>query len=529
MFCPKCGSQNADSVKFCESCGADMTEADVKAPVADTTSTAKKAEGKKFPLVSLIRNSAICLFAIIFFIFSFLPFISIDVQGGVDGTMKLSPLQTIILLTDTFYEYDDYDNAEFMKESSIYEDIEEIEKDAYKAMAKDPEKRSSDEEDALSEYMYLYTRFQLRQKSSYTPVSLIVAAIASLVYMGVCAALVIVSAFSILSVFGILVKKQSKAIYRYTAGLFAAVPAALLVAYYATYQASAAIGRFLGMTVVGTSLGGCAITVIVLSILGIIGLAVLRYIFTSDRVTGAITPRIIAIVLSVIVLCLAFAPLMSTTAEWKYTENFKEKEAEMTFSIAPNYFSYLTLSKSERNSIEYDIVDAYEKSKDAVDEDGGILYTDNYFGRYTEKEAEEEGAVTNNEYLSIMILKTLPKYSDVVITAMSLIYTVVVAGAMVILWQNLYYFARGTYSEKTVKKAKKVSGLVAMIAGLIVVTFIVGLSFFAVLPKTYSFGIGWGILLMIAFAFGSMFCPHKLSKDVEQTNDQYAYTGNWNA
>lgn len=40
MFCPKCGRENADGLKFCGGCGADMTTANTSAPSAVTAGTA---------------------------------------------------------------------------------------------------------------------------------------------------------------------------------------------------------------------------------------------------------------------------------------------------------------------------------------------------------------------------------------------------------------------------------------------------------------------------------------------------------
>ena len=61
MFCPKCGSQNADETKFCRGCGADVSNALALAPAP--AASGRRFSGKKESAPRSIEEKQIELFS----------------------------------------------------------------------------------------------------------------------------------------------------------------------------------------------------------------------------------------------------------------------------------------------------------------------------------------------------------------------------------------------------------------------------------------------------------------------------------
>ena len=129
MYCEKCGAQLGSCALFCNNCGACVTQnaeneeknTDIAVEIETVAvSVAPKSNTAKNVML-IVRNSLIMLLAAVMLAFSFLPVISVGTDySGVDVKMHLSPIDSIRITIDSFFEYSSPD------ESHVYGYISEL-------------------------------------------------------------------------------------------------------------------------------------------------------------------------------------------------------------------------------------------------------------------------------------------------------------------------------------------------------------------------------------------------------------------
>ncbi|MBR5817196.1 MAG: zinc ribbon domain-containing protein, partial [Clostridia bacterium] len=233
MYCEKCGAQLGSCALFCNNCGAGVTQnvenegknTDVAVETVAISVASKSNTAKNVMLI--VRNSLIMLLAAVMLAFSFLPVISVGTDySGADVKMHLSPIDSIRITIDSFFEYSSPD------ESHVYGYISELSEelsDEIGTTVKDKEILKKYENE-ISRCAVLTLRLQLSLEGMRAPISFYCAAILSLLYMLLTVAFFVFSIFNLLSTFSII--RMGKRSLGWFNSIFAATPVFMIALFF---------------------------------------------------------------------------------------------------------------------------------------------------------------------------------------------------------------------------------------------------------------------------------------------------------
>lgn len=516
-FCINCGSQLTDEALFCSACGTKQETPEVapydstktatapsvseeicvderEAPRADVAPESVAKAKRKLPVFSIIRNSVILLVAFVLLIGSFMPISRISAEDynlfSVDETENVdfgvTTIQQVILIFDSFKELEDDE----IMDSKIYEKIEDLTDDLEDLDEDDLDDLSSSDRKKFDKLFFNMLRLMMQSEDVSAQNCLVVSAAFGILYIAFAIAFFVVALLNLLSILGI-TNGNREGLHKKSLVLLTLAPAMLLITYYANYMFTTG------------KLSAISIWTIVLSALAIALTTALRYIFKKKDETSVIVTRGIAIGLAIIVFCLAFAPVISV--------GFKTE-------LETGKVSKIELSHNAPFFTEFDLP---ELSLDEVDDlrDTSKQYKKNYFENLFssfERFSKKEATGGTGEAINATILVTLlgSKSEDLMLDAMSLGYIpfiIMAIGALIILWQNLYFLATGKYSKKLIVTGKIISAAFAIVALAFVVVFVIIITPYIddYLIKSYDLGISAGVVFMAIFALGSLFCPSR--------------------
>ena len=546
-FCCDCGTKLPASAKFCSSCGEKQISVDSKrsksyaeetcvtaatesAPVKAALIKEKHAKppkpvkpmkpsklGKKW-FIPLIRNSILTIIAVVMLVMAFMPVSKISLNDTMgltsedvpDIQMNITPVRAITIMLSSFRSQD-MDDAEDELYDMLLE-IQEDYEDEFKELNKDgwDELSKSDKAvitDILDTFIYEAYKVGVSVEDMSIAPQLYIAGALSLAYICAAIALLVVAILNMLSTFNI-IKSEKGSLYKWTVLLLTLIPAFTVVlnyVYYITFpsafQTSAA----------KSSIAGSAIAAIVISSIVIIGLFVLRIIFTKDRSVKVIVKRGVALAISIIVICLAFTPILKTSYEIIPSGSTNEREFE--YSVYSPFYVYFGFLTEEEWEYADDMKNLYknEKQEHFVD----LLERMEYNSK---KELTSGiGEMSNYEFISDLYFCYM---GELVIIAplLMLCQLVAVIGAGFVMWQMLRYFAIGEINRKFIISGK----LVALLFGAGAVASNIILAIFAVsatnkyAPDGFSCSIALGVFFFMAFAIAMLALPVNSKRKTEE-------------
>ncbi len=491
-FCPYCGLKQTD-----ESAVASASEAAKATPPA-FEKTAKRG----LRITSIIRNSAILALAVLLLVGSFFPISRLNANEIAentntndfkhsDVTLGLNTFQYITLFFDSFK---DAENPWELQELSpkLYAEIEDLAEDL-EDMPYDIELEAltAKEKRMVSRLLYLTMRGVTQLDTKGPSVSLVLCAVFGILNILVSVALFVLSLLNLLATFDLISRGKAQ-LYRWTAALTTATPAVILACHR------------VGHLYLGGSLSSMAWCSLICVGAVVVLCMILRYIFSKKDTTRNIVARSVALALSLAVFCLTFAPVFSASLEVPYGHT----EASITHKA--DFFERLRASEEDEELFDSLIEKSAAAKKDYLKDK-----LSDSFGGMSKKEIQSDyGAKLNADLLFELLGMKLVLPALTLFSLTTLFFILTAVGALLILWQGLYFFVTGRQITRVVSIAKIGSATAAGVALIMTVVFLIMASFFAgtYIGSDYSLGICAGVILMTVFAVGSLFCPARLTK-----------------
>ena len=524
-FCIYCGKMMATEANFCPYCGkrqpvcdtaakeieteaisvADETPTPVAEPIAAApeVSPAPKKE-RKFSITTLVRNSVILIVAITMLVFAFLPIIKFEAEyAGVDIELKISPVNQVVLLFDSFLTLDDED----IEETRLYERSEEIIETLYDEGITSIDDISEEDKKLLSELSLIVMRLMVQHEDFSAPVVYYVSSVFAIIYILNAVALLILALLNLFASLKLIGGAEDK-MYKWTTRALTLTPVLLMTAFYC-------INISLGENLTPKMSGGAILTLI-LSSATILTAFVLRFVLNKSARTLRLIPRAIAITLSIVVICLAFAPALQTSIHTTFNGSEKAKTAEI--AMGASFFTLYHVTDDVAEKLE-DMIE-YDNTKTKQEKLAAIF---DRFEDLTRKESEGVLGISVNSELLITLIGSKTRGETLeLISLIGIVFIGAFIGAALVLWQNLSYLMNEQYSKNTVLISKIVSAVLALGALGISIAYLIVVRELETtyLPKGFDISISAGVICLAIFAIGSIFCPHNVTPRVKKIDTE---------
>ncbi len=504
FVCPNCGTEAVEGAQRCHMCGQRLAAEEVvirkrkrKEAVAGVAGAVSDFfKGHK--LSYLIKNTVLLLISIALLAFSFLPIFKLDASFEEMGLneeieIKFSTIDTALFFFDSLQEMDEDDLINGDCFAKVEELTEELTRDIQKNVDADATLATfemSPYQKSLTEDIFHYTlRGALQSEDVPAALFIILSFAFSLLYMLGVAALFV---FAVLNFIFVLMRKRS--FLNICLYLLFAIPALLFSAYFCTTPYN------VNTVVTG---GGTMTATAVLSIVLVFAFA--AYLFISRLIERRglhfrpILKNLISTVSAFVVICLAFAPVMTSHIKTVYANNTNEKTAPTSVPLA--YFAGLEFSEDDvefyNNYTQDDFLTAHEG-----------------FAVYTYRDVKEGKASLENFELLIgvtgayMEAEYIPLFRILFVLG---IVAVLAAGAVIM--QNLFFFATGEKKRWAIITAKIVCLVSAavLLAGCILYSLIImdRLNTWDGVRGMYELSIAAGPIALAVFAILAACVPSK--------------------
>lgn len=518
-FCIYCGAEISPDAIFCSDCGKKQPEkaatlvepqkADsdaVAAPVfiPSEPSPARKTKASGSFIARIIRNSILLFLALIMVISAFLPLTTFEFNysySDFDLEINLSAVDQVVVLFDSFKNLD---NEELM-ETKLWEKATEIGEFIEDNYDDEDDELSELAEEKLSKFCLLLVRMNAQSEDFSTPVMYYVSSVFSLIYIVNAIALFVFALLNLLASFKLL-GSAKESMYKWTVRALTLTPVLLIIAF---FNISIALSKSAVPMMSDT-----AIETIVLSITAIISLLVLRIVFSKGEGKLCPVPRAIAATLAIIVIFLSFAPVFTASVYTTFSGSEKAKTADIKMNVS--FFEAFHIDELTKAELEDKLENYTTEQKTNT-----LAAIFAQFNSIRKKDAEgaSGGLINNSLIVTLFGMKTSSAVLKL-IPLISLLYIGTIVGASLILWQNASYFANSQYSKRIVIAGKITSAVCATLALAASITLLVVIqSLDSYLPKGYDISISAGVIFLALFAFGSIFCPHKVAPRVKKNDE----------
>lgn len=504
-FCLYCGSkQSADEFAETKACVTEeeshITAAEITQPLIQAETTPKAKKGVR--VISIIRNSIIMAVSILLLVASFLPISNNDLEDfsealgqgtlfdDADVSLGFNVFQYATLFFDSFKDSDDA--------ADLYEELTEIIEDFKDYDERDFENLSSKEKSSLNKMYFIFLRMAVMQMDT-PPVSLVCVLTFSIANIIVALALFVVAFLNLLTTFNIIRRGKSQ-LYKWTVGLLTASPAVLLAVHYA------------GNLCIGGTMSSMAIWCVICTLAVVVTSMVFRYIFSNRDTVRNIVTRSIALALSVVVFCLTFAPVFSV--RFKSINSETELSRRVNIPYGADFFESLMVSEYEADNLDYVIEMTKQEKREFFND-----WLDD-FSYMTKREIESDyGAATNAEMLSMLLGAKLGVSATKLLSLAVIFFILTAVSALLILWQSLYFFVTGKHIRVIVLISKICAVIATAIVMIATIVLIVLINLYAdtyITGTVYQASIGAGIIILVIFCIGAIFCPTSLTKKVKK-------------
>ena len=510
ITCPSCGVDNPAETKFCRSCGTKLI---ADAPKPPKEKKPKKENGffARFPLMRLIRSGVMLILAIVIFATSFSSVLTynqeldkedaeffkelydIKASAGDKISVKISPLDTVVLFFDSMASKDD---------DKLYEDWKEkIEKLEEKYENFEP-KSLNDLAKYTKDEMKVSLRMDLQSEDEPINIGLGIAALVSLTYLAIGLVLLILAIINFIFFW---VGKGS-----YLNGCTKALTVMPVLAFLAHYTTKAGMASVYNAASNGLTVGmGSALGVLIVALIGIVAFIVLRFIFAAKTIVlKKFIFNAISLVISVACLMMVFVGALSVNIKTEFEGSSKATTASTT--VSPDYFG--SIEKPVEVEDDYDYSDYVDHSymREYYKEIG-----DN-FSKYKKSEIEDgtADAQIQSVITEVVSFATDDSVAYVFGLATSLYYTLVAIFISMVVWQNINYLATGDTSKALNRVDKIFSIILSSFILLFVIIFFVFTADY--LTGNFTVGLGVGPILLLILSIVMTAFPNGGKKQVVQ-------------
>lgn len=519
LFCHACGKRQPqnennsqiENTNCIESNREDETRTDHGITNETAVSKPKKLIDKNF-IITLIRNSILLIVAITVFALSFAPVFSLKMQNKIsddytvidfDYKVNFSAIDGMVFMFDSFRSLDEED----ITDSKLFEDLEEL---GEEFLGEDLDDSSG----ILAKCAKISYRLYLQSEECNTNLAIVLTAVISLLYVLFALAFLSVSIFNFIATFGKFTSKKDK-ISRATITMLAAVPSLAFIVYNSFFVFIKIpnvfnIINFFGKSSVKYAMGSGTIATLIISSTAIAAITVLAFISRLHKTKSNIIKRAISATLALLVICMCFAPIATTSIRTVFEGKDKKSTANITLysSTFANYF----LSESEKEILEDKLDSLYyiDDYEEMFEEEFSL------FSQYRVKDVKKGYADAENNNFHLLLNSVGSTYLIIpdFIALVSIFFLIISITAGMVLQQNLIYFMSGKYSKIQLKTGKIVSLVFACIALAAVIAFVIMVCAFADFYsiRGYSLSIGAGIILLAIFAIANCCIPSKIKE-----------------
>ena len=532
-ICSVCGAQLPEDAMFCPECtkateevltpvAQEITEPTAEEAVTEDAAPAKEAAPAR-PMIrrktkrakikwisKTVRVSLVALAALIALIFSFLPVASLGMGNvmpviSLDVEFDVSPIDTVVFAVSSFSSYTDEELAD-TKIGKEAAELEEKMKEMFSFTTDYDDLDDNDRfEDLLSEYCYKMVIMELMREGKHAPASYYFTAILSIVYILVALAAFVLAVLSLLSHLGVIGGEKGLTTWatRLTTFLPALIIALFAAMSFAYTDGVAEIDACAGFTLT-----------LVFTLIAIAYTATERLIFTKDRNIKALITRCVSIVLAILVIVFATAPIAVTTIE--------ETDTKKIDYYASSFNAFAA------SDDEYKEWEEFNDNASRVEKEE--YFADFHYSKFTTLNSilatGAVGRAANTELITEMIGIKAGKSVGTLFSAFPLFFMSAVLFGALIMRESLMHLATGKRKKGSLISYRILVALFAILAlaTAIALTILTGALSEMYLPEAYSIGIGHGAICLTVFALLLAATPALNSKKVEEEEeDDYEY------
>ncbi len=479
--CPRCGRAICEGQNFCSNCGYAI-KAD---SYIDVPKGIKKRKRKKGFALSIVQRSLILAMAVFMVIAAFLPLTKMDMSNvieGLDIEVSFTPLDSLVMLGNSFYSLDEEEQQELLLE--ITEELQDYFVDW----------EIGDDMDEISGYVKKYVAIMLRSEDFSPDIGLISAAVLSFMQIAFSITVLVFAALSFAALFTHKVKS-----FHSLSFLLMGLCAILTFANAVAFKYMLGIGGI-------TSILAAPILVLVLMLLIFTVFFVLRLAVGKEKIAGgAIVKYSLSFVFAFALLFSAFAPIINTEvkANFKKENNAKRESSALSVSL----FAGLGLSEAEREEMEA-----------RHDDDTNYAYAQDCFAAF-EDYTKRQFAKGDAEIANLMVFASLflgwGAYDYSMLFALGTVAVLLlVMGALLLIWQSGHELATGQRLSLAISlSAKIVAAVMAAVALVLIIIMCSTTSSNAdALNLFYRASVAAGPILMMIFSVILCCIPPAISR-----------------
>lgn len=515
--CIQCGREIPVDFAFCSYCGYEQptqTSDDVKLLLSKTelvTPATDKVQEASAPMAdkprkagawgaTVIRNIVIMALAVLLFLGAFFPIGSLDLKENVylgkafdlenvDTQFTLNAFQYLALFFDSFNDVEGMEDLPDLLDEyyEIRDELEELEENDFEHL-------SANDKRMLNKLYFVVCRLNVQLDGKGPDILLGFRAALGILNLIVSTALFVLALLNLLATWNI-IKRAKVPLYRWTVALFTVTPAVILATYYVEHLYMGS-----GMSSMAISSVCCVAAVVVASM-------ILRYIFSSVDTVRNIVLRSVSLALCVGVFCLALAPVFG--ASFKSRESGANYTRNVRVTHKADFFEVLRDSDTVNEQVE---------ELKGMTKDEKIDYFSNEmkaFSYMSKKEIESNyGTSVNTGILTELLGAKMADLDRNLFSIATLFFILAAMGALLVVWQSLYFFVTGKHIGLVVWISKIFTAAMSATALAIGIVFVVRMAYYAetYISSDYRVRIGAGVILMTIFAFGAACCPTSLSR-----------------
>lgn len=499
-FCYNCGQKLPLIAKYCIACGTkqdimpnvtnkDNTDSTVEAPsgvaVYEVRERKSKVKIDIKSIFSMITKSLGLLLSVILIWFAFLPSVQVEYDKV---ELSVTPVKTIVFFFDSLVDK----TEEELQDSKTYEKFEELTEKISDIDVEKYEELSPKEKKLVDEFFYYTIRIMLQHEDVPLTLDLIISGVMAFLFLCFVVAFFTISLLNFLGIFVEKLRNLTPIYYI----LLSIIPALTIFAYYC-------MSLFMGDTYPVSMGSGLVLTLIFSSVVVVYEFVIGLVLKLNSFQIKDIILTSIKLVLTVVVMCLAFSSFYATTIETKFKDSTKNSEVTI-YKGASSFFNFEYIESQEKEYKEFASLTADETTE-------RFKFMFSSFSSFKLSEVKEGKANLINDACLIFAYATVEfyKYSVVfVLVPVFVLFGLLLAG--VVMQQIMFYLITGKKNKLLVTLSsigQFVANAIALALTITSIVLLVQGSFVYFAPKGYELKIAAGVIILVIFSIGLLCFP----------------------